>query len=625
MRRGGPFAVVLVGALALVLAFLILPVVAIFANTAPSELIDSLGSQASQDALWLSLKTTLIALVVIVVVGTPAAYLLATREFRGKAVVVTAIELPLVLPPAVAGIGLLAAFGPKGILGPALSNAGIELVLQTAGVIVALVFVSAPFYLRQAQAAFEAVDRDLPRRRANPRRRRGAVVLDRRDSLRRSGHHYRRRTGLGTGAGRVRGDADVRRVVSGHHADGAPGDLRELRHRFPRRARAVGRARRRLGRAAFGGEAARPLAAARRSAGVTAERLSVAIASRLRAFEVDVDLDVADGDCLALVGPSGAGKSTVLRAIAGLHRPDRGSVQLGTDVWFDRGAGVDLPPERRGCGYVFQDYALFPHLNAWRNVAYGLSDTPRAQRRAEAVAALDRFGAGALAEAPAAKLSGGERQRIALARALACRPRAILLDEPLSALDSRTASAAASQLGETLAAAEAPAVLVTHDFAQAALLASEVAVIDRGRIVQRGSAAELSARPASAFVADFAGASVMLGTATSAAGGTTRVALDGGGEVFSSQVAEGEVGVAVFPWEVVLERPGSAPHGSALNRLDASVVSVTEVGNRARVGLLAGQPLAAEVTGESVASLGLAPGSRVVATWKATATRLVAR
>ncbi len=161
MGRRGPFTVVLVAALALALLFLVLPVVAIFADTPPSELIDSLGSDASRDALWLSLKTTVAALVVIIVVGTPAAYFLATREFRGKAAVTTAIELPLVLPPAVAGIGLLAAFGPKGIFGEALADAGIELVLQTAGVIVALTFVAAPFYLRQAQAAFAAVDPDL--------------------------------------------------------------------------------------------------------------------------------------------------------------------------------------------------------------------------------------------------------------------------------------------------------------------------------------------------------------------------------------------------------------------------------------------------------------------------------
>lgn len=161
MRRRGFFALLTTVALAVTLLFLILPIVAIFADTRPSDLLDSLGSDATHDALWLSLRATLAALVVIVVVGTPVAYLLATRDFRGKALVTTLIELPLVLPPAVAGIGLLAAFGPKGIFGSALSDAGIELVLQTAGVIVALIFVSAPFYLRQAQAAFEAVEPNL--------------------------------------------------------------------------------------------------------------------------------------------------------------------------------------------------------------------------------------------------------------------------------------------------------------------------------------------------------------------------------------------------------------------------------------------------------------------------------
>ncbi len=158
MRRRGLFVVVLTAALTVTLLFLVLPVVAIFANTPPGDLVDSLGEQSSRDALWLSLKTTLAALGVIIVVGTPAAYLLATREFRGKALVTTAIELPLVLPPAVAGIALLAALGPHGIFGSWLDDAGIELVLQTAGVIVALIFVAAPFYLRQAQEAFAAVD-----------------------------------------------------------------------------------------------------------------------------------------------------------------------------------------------------------------------------------------------------------------------------------------------------------------------------------------------------------------------------------------------------------------------------------------------------------------------------------
>ena len=138
-----------------------LPVVAIFTHTAPSQLVSSLGDPAATDALRLSLETTSIAIGIIIVVGTPAAYLLATRSFPGRSVVITLVELPLVLPPAVAGIALLAALGPNGLLGGALHDAHVELVLQTAGVIVALTFVSAPFYLRQAQSSFQTVDRSL--------------------------------------------------------------------------------------------------------------------------------------------------------------------------------------------------------------------------------------------------------------------------------------------------------------------------------------------------------------------------------------------------------------------------------------------------------------------------------
>jgi molybdate transport system permease protein len=159
MRR--LFGVVVVAALAVALVFLALPVAALFVDVGPGELLDSLDDQASLDALVLSLEVTAIALAIIVVVGTPVAWGLATRRFRGRSIVVTILELPLVLPPAVAGVALLAAFGPDGLLGDALDSAGVQLVFQTAGVVVALVFVASPFYLRQAQAAFEALDPTL--------------------------------------------------------------------------------------------------------------------------------------------------------------------------------------------------------------------------------------------------------------------------------------------------------------------------------------------------------------------------------------------------------------------------------------------------------------------------------
>ncbi len=353
--------------------------------------------------------------------------------------------------------------------------------------------------------------------------------------------------------------------------------------------------------------------------------LRASIAAPLREFELALELEVAPGTCAALVGPSGAGKSTALRALAGLHRPERGRIELDGEPWFDGEARIDLAPERRSCGYLFQDYALFPHLSAWRNVAFGLERLDRPARRRRALELLESFGIAELADELPARLSGGERQRVALARALARRPRSLLLDEPLSALDARSAAAASRTLSAALAAAAVPSVLVTHDFAEAALLADEIAVIDRGAVIQRGAAAELSARPGSAFVADFAGASVLLGSARPRADGLTVVELDGGGALSSTDAAEGPVGAAIYPWEVAIEPLGAEPAGSMLNRLVAEIASVTEIGNRARIGLLAPQPFAAEITGASVARLGLRPGERVIASFKATATRLVGR
>jgi molybdate transport system ATP-binding protein len=264
-------------------------------------------------------------------------------------------------------------------------------------------------------------------------------------------------------------------------------------------------------------------------------------------------------------------------------------------------------------------------MTAWRNVAFPLRQTPRHERRDKAVQLLTRFGVGDLADASVRELSGGECQRVALARALAREPEILLLDEPLAALDPRTAAASSRELAATIAEAGAPTVLVTHDFGEAALFADEVAVIDRGRIVQRGTPAELSSRPASAFVADFAGAVVLDGEASAGADGTTTVRLDGGGELSSTDLATGSVAVAIFPWEITLEPAGTDAHGSALNRLAVTVSSVTEIGNRARVGLAAPQPFVAEVTGQSVRHLGLHPGTEVIASFKATATRLVER
>jgi molybdate transport system ATP-binding protein len=327
-----------------------------------------------------------------------------------------------------------------------------------------------------------------------------------------------------------------------------------------------------------------------------------------------VAIDVAPGTCVAVAGPSGAGKTTMLRQVAGLAQA-RGRIRCGQATWLDSERGIDVAPEQRRIGFVFQDYALFPHMSALANVEFGTGATGAAEL-------LERLGIdSAAATRKPPSLSGGERQRVALARALARDPAALLLDEPLAALDPRTRAHAARELKAILAGVAVPTLLVTHDFDEAAALGDEVAILDAGRIVQQGPASQLAAQPASAFVADLTGAVVLTGHASRGPSDLTEVALDGGGRVFSTDSAAGRVGVSVHPWDIALA--ASQPAGSTNNHLRARVESVTTIGNRARVGLQASQPLAAEITAASAERLALRPGSSVVAAWKATATRLV--
>jgi molybdate transport system ATP-binding protein len=339
------------------------------------------------------------------------------------------------------------------------------------------------------------------------------------------------------------------------------------------------------------------------------DTLELSLDHPLRSFRLSVAATLGR-ETLALVGPSGAGKSSVLRAIAGLLRPERGRVALGPDVWLDTDAGVDLPPERRSVGLVFQEYALFPHLDVRRNVAFG------GRERVEEL--LERFRISHLAGARPGDLSGGERQRVALARALARDPAVLLLDEPLSALDAHTRAVVRGELAELLGELRLPTLLVTHDFEDAAALAERVGVIVEGRILQLGAAAELLAAPADAFVASFTGANLLHGIARAGPEGLTEVVLDDAGLAYSTDEGHGRVGLAVYPWEVSLAR--TAPSDSAVNHVRGDVRSLVALGNRVRVRV---GPLTAEITAASASRLGLREGEPVVASFKATATRLV--
>jgi molybdate transport system ATP-binding protein len=235
----------------------------------------------------------------------------------------------------------------------------------------------------------------------------------------------------------------------------------------------------------------------------------VSLAARVRrragAFTLDVSLELG-AETLAVVGPNGAGKSTLLLSILGELPVDDGAVTLDDRRLFD--GAVDVPTEERRIAYVPQDYALFPHLTALENVAFALAcrrDVARADRRARAGAWLERLGAAAYADRWPATLSGGERQRVALARALATEPRALLFDEPFAALDVEARDEVRVYLRARLAELRLPALVVTHDRADVEALGAAVVVLEGGRVVQRGTLAELRARPASPYVARFAG------------------------------------------------------------------------------------------------------------------------
>jgi molybdate transport system ATP-binding protein len=341
--------------------------------------------------------------------------------------------------------------------------------------------------------------------------------------------------------------------------------------------------------------------------------LEARVSVELGALRLDAALDAEPGSTTVLLGPNGAGKTTLLRVLAGLRPLDAGRVMVDGEVLDDPVAGAWVPVERRPIGFVFQDHALFPHLSALENVAFGLRALrmPRREARRRAQAWLERAGVATHAEARPRALSGGQAQRVALARALAPEPRVLLLDEPLAALDASARIETRRDLRRHLAAHDGARVVVTHDPVDAMTLGDRVVVLEQGRVAQAGTLAELRQQPRSRYVADLVGVNLYRGHAARG-----RVRLAEGGELVTAADANGDVFAVVHPRAVALHL--REPEGTPRNVWAGGVDHLDVEGDRVRVIVAGSVPVTAEVTPAAVAELGLIAGAQVWASVKAT-------
>jgi molybdate transport system ATP-binding protein len=332
-------------------------------------------------------------------------------------------------------------------------------------------------------------------------------------------------------------------------------------------------------------------------------------------FRLDVELALEPGEVVAVLGPNGAGKSSLLRAVCGLAPMTAGRLTIGGVVVDDPEADILVAPADRRIGLVFQDYRLFPHLSVLDNVAFGPRSTgaSRAESRRQAQEWVARLGLSDYADRRPGTLSGGQAQRVALGRALASDPVALLLDEPLAALDAGTRLDVRAWLREHLADFGGPTLLVTHDPLDALVLADRIVVLEDGAVTQQGAPWEVTRRPATRYVARLLGINLLRGHAHAG-----EVALHGGGvlHVADDDAHAGAVLVAVRPSAISLH--AERPEGSARNVWSGVVQGVEPIGDRVRL-TVGGEPtVIVDVTPGAVADLGLARGTEVWLSAKAT-------
>ncbi|MFF4607736.1 ABC transporter permease [Streptomyces sp. NPDC001339] len=638
--------------------FLLMPLIGILARTDWGALGSHLGSPGVTTSLSLSLLVSLWALGLSLLFGVPLAWLLARVDFPGKALVRSLVLLPMVLPPTVGGVALLLGFGRRGLLGPWLEDTfGIVLPFHTSGAVLAATFVAMPFLVISLEGTLAGLrpryEETAASLGASPVRVFCTVTLPMVAPGLAAGAALTWARALGefgatiTFAGNLPGTTQTLPLQVYLLLQDSPeaatsvsllllviamAVLLCLRGRWTgtTTGATVGRAARSAPSATDPADgtgfpaspATGPVTGT--AAGTEQPASATAAAPPPEHWPLHADvtgfnqltLDAEPGTTIAVVGPNGAGKTTLLRSLLGLTPRAHATLRLGdTDV-------TALPPHRRGVAWVPQDGALFPHLSALSNTAYGLRahGTPRAEARRVARQWLDRLGVGHLAHCRPAHLSGGQAQRVALARALAARPRLLLLDEPLAALDQTTRAHVRHTLRGHLAGFGGVCLLVTHDPVEAVSLADRVLVLDGGRALQDAPPAEVTRHPRSPWVARMLGRNAWPVTATG-----DGLALAGGGRLIAAdRLPDGTRALAIIAPEAVsvhLDRPAGSPR----NVWPGTVREITSSGSRLRVLITSphAPDLVAEITPSAAVELGLTDGVPIWACVKATEVSLV--
>lgn len=633
---------------ALALCFLVLPLAFMLGRVNWATLGATLATPEARDALGLSLRTCLMALGVDLVLGVPAALVLS-RSWRGVRAARILVALPLSLPPVVAGIALLAAFGRRSTLGALLGGAGLDIAFTTTAVVIAQVFVSLPFLIVTLESALRAREQGLDEMAsslgASPSRVFWQITaptvlpgLGRGTALalaRCLGEFGATLTFAGSMQGVTRtmplqiylareSDADLA-LALGVVLLGVAAAVVALTETPWGRLASLLRVTRR-------GRASASAAPSARSTAPSAlagegEGAAVRVAGTVAARGWDVDAELRPGLVTAVVGHNGAGKSTLAQVIAGTLRVDSGTVSIGERVVDD--AATFVPARRRGVAMVSQAPRIFTHMSVAANVSFPLRvrGVGRAEARAAALEQLRAVGIADLASKRASDLSGGQAARVAIARALVFRPEVLILDEPTAALDVEATAQVSAVLRERLAGAGITTLLVSHDIAEVLSLASHMIVMGEGRIVEEGEPARVLASPASVFAARLAGLNIVSGPPV-ARPGLVGVRI-GEGVLWAASDSVGpekesvRVALTFAPESVALSREEA--HASPRSVLPGVVAGIDVDGSlvSVRVALAEDVSVSARVTAAAWSDLGLGVGEGLWVSVKATQVRAI--